>query len=436
MHANPALLDNNTIHKPTHVILFKSKDHNVDATNTTTKPQTNVSAAHKVNSPTTTRSIRMVSARMSNKLAMPQDKYNWDRLNATDAQHAQLDNNWTHQSINAKLFKYKDQFVDATNNTTQQPTLVIPAQPVNCQEMVDLNRTSHADHTHKIAMPLDKFNWINSIATDAKPVPVDNNLLEMSAKPKDQHVAATNSTIHQQTDVKTAQLANCQEMVELNRTLLADHTNNLAMLKDKSNWTNSAATDAKLVPVDNNLLEMHAKLKDQFAAATNNTTQQLTLVTPAQPANCQETVEFNRISHADHSNKLAMPLDKFNWINSIATDAKLVLVDKDLLEMFAKLQDQLVVATNNTILQLTPVTTAQQDNCQETVELNRILLADLTHKIAMPLDKFNWTNSNATDAKHALVDNNFKEMFALPQDQHAHATNNTIHKPTDVTTAQ
>jgi hypothetical protein len=63
---------------------------------------------------------------------MPKDFNNSHNNNASDAKHAQLDNN----SLET-LAKSQDQSVIAMKNTTQQPTDVTDAEPVCSQEMED-----------------------------------------------------------------------------------------------------------------------------------------------------------------------------------------------------------------------------------------------------------------------------------------------------------
>jgi hypothetical protein len=81
-----------------------------------------------------------------------------------------------------------------------------------------------------------------------------------------------------------------------------------------------------------------------------NTINKPTNVSNAHWVNSQETDKVdNKTLDAEFSNKPVTQEDKFNLINHNAIDAKHALVDKDLLVMFAKLQDQFAIASKNTI---------------------------------------------------------------------------------------
>jgi len=83
------------------------------------------------------------------------------------------------------------------------------------------------------------------------------------------------------------------------------------------------------------------------------------------------------------------------------------------------------------------VSTAQLVNFQEMVPtVDKIKDVPSTTKTVTPEVKFNWDNNNASLAELAHKDKTLLEMHAKFQDQHAHATNNITHKPTDVTDAQ
>jgi hypothetical protein len=112
-------------------------------------------------------------------------------------------------------------------------------------------------------------------------------------------------------------------------------------------------------------------------------------------------------------------------------------LDNHLSMVLANYQDQLVIASNNTTLLPTYVTNAHQTKSQTTVLVeDKILLANHTVKVAMPMVKFNSDNNNASDAKHAQLDKTWLETLAKYQDQHVIATNNIMLKLTNVIDAQ
>jgi hypothetical protein len=76
--------------------------------------------------------------------------------------------------------------------------------------MVDQLRTTDAQLTHKIVTLKVRSNLANNYATDVSHVQVDNNLLEIFARPQDQSVLATKNTTHRLTDVTIAQQVNFQ----------------------------------------------------------------------------------------------------------------------------------------------------------------------------------------------------------------------------------
>jgi hypothetical protein len=125
------------------------------------------------------------------------------------------------------------------------------------------------------------------------------------------------------------------------------------MLKDKFNWVNSNAINAKHAETDKFSTEVltHAQhqLLDQPVIATNNWTPPPTNVTTAQQVKSQEMVEPLKTLDAEQPLKTAMLKDKFNWVNSNAINARDVLTDKFSTEplTLAQYQDQLVIATKS-----------------------------------------------------------------------------------------
>jgi len=146
---------------------------------------------------------------------------------------------------------------------------------------------------------------------------------------------------------------------------------------------------------------------------------------------------LSKILDAEHSLKLAIPQVKFNWINTNATDAKPVLLDKDLLVMSVRPQDQPVLATNNTTPPPTDVITAHKVNYQVTAESTKMVDVPLKLKTAMLKVKDNLDNNNAMDAKLAQLDKFLETTTNVPyQDQFAHAIKQSTFPPTNARTAQ
>jgi hypothetical protein len=103
---------------------------------------------------------------------------------------------------------------------------------------------------------------------------------------------------------------------------------------------------------DKALLMVHADFQDQFVDVTKSITNKPTHVFNANLDNSQETVEStadNKILDAELSLKLATPEAKYNLDNNNAMHVQHVPEDKDSLEMFAKHQDQSVIASKNMI---------------------------------------------------------------------------------------
>jgi hypothetical protein len=98
----------------------------------------------------------------------------------------------------------------------------------------------------------------------------------------------------------------------------------------------------------NHLLTAHADSQDQLVDVTKNTTHKPTNVTNADSDHSLETESVdNKTLDAEFLHKLATREAKSNLINPNAMLVQLVLEDKDLLEMFAKHQDQFVIASKN-----------------------------------------------------------------------------------------
>jgi len=122
--------------------------------------------------------------------------------------------------------------------------------------------------------------------------------------------------------------------------------------------------------------------------------------------------------NAEHLLKAVTEMVKFNSANYNALDVKAALMDKDLLVMCAKHQDQHVIATNHTTLELTDVTIAQLVNYLETVEPIKMVSALSSTKDVMQMVKDNSVNNNAINANLAKLDIFLETtMFALDQDQ-------------------
>lgn len=126
-----------------------------------------------------------------------------------------------------------------------------------------------------------------------------------------------------------------------------------------------------------------------------------------------------------------------NWANNNAINANHAHQVNNLLMVHANSQDQHANATKNTTLLPTDVTLAQQVNSQITEQVvDKILDAKFTTQHAMSQANNNSHKPNASDAKHAQLDNNSLEILVKFQDQHVNAMKNTTHQPTDVIDAE
>ena len=87
--------------------------------------------------------------------------------------------------------------------------------------------------------------------------------------------------------------------------------------------------------------------------------------------------------------RTAMLKAKYNSDKLNASDAKTAPLDKILLEILAKSQDQSATVINNTTKPLTSASTAQQVNSQVTVVPLKMVFAELLLRTAMLKDKSN-----------------------------------------------
>jgi hypothetical protein len=132
---------------------------------------------------------------------MPEDKFNLDKLNASNAKLVKLDTN-----SKETIVSDQDQPVIATKSTTKLPTTVTTAVLDNTQEMdKEDNRTLDADLLLKTVINKDKFNLDNNNALHAKDAKLDTNLSVTNAKDPDQLVIAISNTIPPPISVTTVQ---------------------------------------------------------------------------------------------------------------------------------------------------------------------------------------------------------------------------------------
>jgi hypothetical protein len=195
------------------------------------------------------------------------------------------------------------------------------------------------------------------------------------------------------------------------------------MLRDKFNWTNSIALDAMHAQLVRYWIDLPtlAQLQDLFANAINNTTKPLTNVWTAKMVNSQETVKTIKMVFAQLLFRTAILMDKFNWVNNNAIDAKPVLMDKFLVVITdVSPQDQYVHATNQLTLLQTSARIAQQVNL-----VSIKVHANQLHNHVIRMVEFNWPNNNAINAKVAPMDKFLIDQptLALFQDHNAIATN-------------
>jgi hypothetical protein len=107
--------------------------------------------------------------------------------------------------------------------------------------------------------------------------------------------------------------------------------------------------------------------------------------------------------------------------------------DNNLLIMFARPQDHNVIATKSTTNLPTFAFNAESANSQEMESTdNKTEDAKLSTNNAMLEVKFNSIKPNAMLVQHAQVDNVYKVINALHQDQFAIAIKNTTKQPTHV----
>jgi hypothetical protein len=103
-----------------------------------------------------------------------------------------------------------------------------------------------------------------------------------------------------------------------------------------------------------------------------------------------------------------------------------------------KYKDHNAHATNNSTRISTDVTHVQMANSQVTLTLSKVVSAD--NSLRTVVTKWDWTNNNAMDAKHAHSDKSITARLTLVplkyKDHNAHATNNSTSNSTDVTLVQ
>ena len=151
-------------------------------------------------------------------------------------------------------------------------------------------------------------------------------------------------------------------------------------------------------------------------------------------------MELPKTKTAKLSHKTVTETVKSNSANNNASDARLVMLDRNLLVTFAKHQDQPVLATSNTTHRLIDVTTAQMDNSQVTSTLvetrtTKTVYVLLQHKTVPQATQSNSANKNAIDARLVMLEK-LLSTTDVQSDQLVLAISNTTHRLTDVTTAQ
>lgn len=225
-----------------------------------------------VNSQVTVELPKMVFAEQPLKTVMLEDKSNWAKLNATNANHAQLD-----KISLATTAKSQDQPVIAINNTTKPPTNALTAQPDNSLETVVLLKTAFAELLLRTVMLVVKFNSHKLNAINAKPAQLDKTSLVTLAESQDQFAHASNNTTLRPTNALTVLLDNFPEMEVPLKTVFAELITRTVMLEDKSNCLSNNAINAKHAqPVKSSEVTINALFQDQHADATKLLTHKLT----------------------------------------------------------------------------------------------------------------------------------------------------------------
>jgi hypothetical protein len=151
-------------------------------------------------------------------------------------------------------------------------------------------------------------------------------------------------------------------------------------------------------------------------------------VLDAQQIKSQVTLQLPKIENANQWLQTnAGQAVKFNWTKPDALPAQDVKEIKFWIELtifVLLLQDQYVLATNNTTLLQTDVTTANQTLSLETAIFSKIELANhtTTQTTALPTTQFNWAKKTALLAEHAMLDKLLEIMYVLLQELYANAT--------------
>jgi hypothetical protein len=235
-------------------------------------------------------------------------------------------------------------------------------------------RTVNADLPPRTAIKVTKSNWDNLNAINAKPVQLDkfSVLSLIAAQSKDQSAIAINNTIQLPDNARTAQQVNCQEMVEMSRTVSAELQLRTAMQVDKYNLVKHNAINAKHANKDMSSAQslIAAHNQESPAIVTNNSIQPLTHVQTVHQVNCQEMVkEVHSKVSAELPLKTVMLKIKSSWDKLNAMPVKPVhLIKFSVLSLIAaQSKDQLATVTNNTDNQTIHVKTAQLVNCQTMV---------------------------------------------------------------------
>jgi hypothetical protein len=231
---------------------------------------------------------KIIDAQFTTQHVMLQVKYNFPNNNASDAKHAQLDNN------SLEMFaKFQDLYANALKNIMPQPTDVTDAELVHSPEMDSMvDKMVDAKHGLHLVPKTIKSNKDKIHAMHVPPVLVLIKLLLVMHVLLEFHAAAGKSMFQLLTLVEHA------HQVKLLMVPLEDVPNSplVATNKDWDNWHNNNAINAKHAQLDNNWTpRINVLHQDQPVPVTNLLTQ-TTNVKLAQLVNFLMQVEID-VSH-------------------------------------------------------------------------------------------------------------------------------------------